>query len=191
LYTPEGRCHAGFIGSLDRIDVIVEIVDLHVVGDDVFTAPARRAGGQVGLAVAVVVKGLLDLVALEVIQRLDVVLFHLFFGYQIALETAGFDHISKSAGLIVEVLGQLAVMVREPAVGPVVHIAKGNGLVENRFCRSLGVLTLIAQFFQAAAHQGFLKKAGVPGGAGRLNCHPFARHVVGGHHRRSGHSQNN
>ena len=70
-------------------------------------------------------------------------------------------------------------MVGEPAVGPVIHVPKGNRLVEYRILQVLGFLYLIAEFSEAAPHQRLLEKAGVPGGAGRLNGNTFARHLFG------------
>ena len=44
----ESRGHAGFMGGFGRVDVVVEIVQARAVRDDIFTPPARQAGGEMG-----------------------------------------------------------------------------------------------------------------------------------------------
>ena len=63
--------HRGGIAGLDRVDVVAQIIGVHVMLDVDLAAPAGRAGDEVGLAVAIAVEGCLHLVALEVFQRGD------------------------------------------------------------------------------------------------------------------------
>ena len=108
-------------------------------GDNLFAAPARRTGGQVGLAVAVLVEGFHDLGTFEIVQGLDVEFLHGFFGHQVTLQTTGLDHIAVFVGLVVKVLGQLVIVHGEPTIGPVVQITQGYGLIEDRVRQGLWV----------------------------------------------------
>ncbi len=155
--------------------MVIEVIDVEVVGDDLFAAPARRAGGQVGFAVTIGVEGLLDFGAFEVVDRLDAELFNMLFRYQVALHAASLGDIADEVDLLVGAIRHLCIVHREPAVGPVVDIAEHDRLVEERVLQLFRLLDIIAEFLQAGANQGFLEIAGVPGGAGRLNRDPFTR----------------
>jgi hypothetical protein len=70
--------------------------------------------------------------------------------------------------------------------------AQGHAFVKDRVLQILGFLDSMAQLHQTPAHQCFLEKTGVPGGARRLDGRAFAGFHVqgqsrgGGQHQRDG-----
>ena len=180
LVAGHGVSHARRVAGFDRVDVIVKVIDLEVVGDDLLTTPAGRAGGQVGLAVVVGVKSLHDLGALEIVKGFDVVLLDVLLGHQVALQSTGLGDVADDLDAVFPAFGHLADVVGEPAVGPVIDVAKKDRLVKERVLQLLGFFDIIAQFRETGTHQCFLEIAGIPGGPGRLNLDPFTGHVMGG-----------
>ncbi|MNF95102.1 hypothetical protein D3C84_778400 [compost metagenome] len=128
---------------------LVQVIRLHVVGDDQLATPARVAARQIGLAVAVGVEQLGDLRFFQVGDVLDVVLVRGFLVDQVALadtrqDVAGLDHHLVTAGLLVELVVQLI-----PQVHGEVGVAIGKGHHHHAVLGLLRLLDVVAQFTQA------------------------------------------
>src|SRR5690606_14349068 len=134
---------------------------VEVMLDGDLAAPTGRAGDEVRLAVAVTVKGFLDFVALEVVERLDVELLDRRLVDEIAFQRAAFGNRADELGTL-RIGALVGIVQREPAIDPKVEIALGDGLVEGRIVERGRALDGVAELLEKLLVDFSVEPAGVP-----------------------------
>ncbi|MNN43669.1 hypothetical protein D3C81_1579170 [compost metagenome] len=158
---------------------VVQVVGLHVVGNDQFAAPAGVATGEVGLAIAIGVEQLGKLGLFQVGDVLDVVLIGGLLVDQVALQHAGhdvasLDHVLVATGLLVEAGVQFV-----PQVDAEVGIAVADRQYHRGVFGLLGLLHVVAQLSQALHSDFATETLFIDRWERRGDLHPLPR-LVGG-----------
>src|SRR5699024_9607827 len=118
----------------------------------------------------IVVKGLAYLGTFEIREAGNIVFLRCLLAHQEALNRAVLDDRPDNRSVLLEVLGQLCVVEREPATGPEVWArVTRHGLVEDRIRENLGLFKVIAQVLEHYVENGQYRFRRLPGWQGRFD----------------------